>query len=322
MVTGLQSVKIQTGRDFVAGVIGAIPVHFLCPGRLLFVNQCAHFLSEQVEDSQIDFAGARQLIFDDRIRVEGIGMILMKYERVWQLIGLLVVRDIGGFAGNIGQRLPQSIDSGGSVKGGQGDVKPDISVVFAKISPRHRLAFLRRDTFLLLFLQSVNQIASQRITRAQDQPIAQAGIGRKFQKPTVFEQHSVWDNLDLALKDDRRWFRALSARTGRAAQRRIEELLATIGLEDATRRPAGLLAHGQKQRLEIGMLLAQDPRLLLLDEPVAGMTDEETERLAARGLLRGRGAADLGCGQGSVPVRADAGESATERGDAWRPLVV
>ena len=118
------------------------------------------------------------------------------------------------------------------------------------------------------------------LTRMSESAIAQAGIGRKFQKPTVFEQHSVWENLELALKADRRWWRSLAWRTSLDAARRIDELLATIRLEDEARRPAGLLAHGQKQRLEIGILLAQEPRLLLLDEPVAGMTDEETERLA------------------------------------------
>ncbi len=118
------------------------------------------------------------------------------------------------------------------------------------------------------------------LTRMSESAIAQAGIGRKFQKPTVFEQHTVWENLELALKGDRRWWRGLSWRTTLDEARRIDELLATIRLEDEATRSAGLLAHGQKQRLEIGILLAQEPRLLLLDEPVAGMTDEEAERLA------------------------------------------
>jgi urea transport system ATP-binding protein len=118
------------------------------------------------------------------------------------------------------------------------------------------------------------------LTRMTESAIAQAGIGRKFQKPTVFEHHTVWENLELALRADRRWWRSLAWRTSLDAARRIDELLATIRLEDEAQRPAGLLAHGQKQRLEIGILLAQEPRLLLLDEPVAGMTDEETERLA------------------------------------------
>jgi urea transport system ATP-binding protein len=127
------------------------------------------------------------------------------------------------------------------------------------------------------------------LTRMSESEIAQSGIGRKFQKPTVFEQHSVWENLELALKADRRWWRGLTARTSAPARRRIDELLGTIRLESEVKRPAGLLAHGQKQRLEIGILLAQEPRLLLLDEPVAGMTDEETERLAELlETLRGR----------------------------------
>ena len=132
----------------------------------------------------------------------------------------------------------------------------------------------RPDAGRVFYGQSID------LTRMKEPAIAQAGIGRKFQKPTVFEQHSVWDNLDLALKGDRRWFRALSRAhrpRGAAAHRGAPRHDRPRG---ATRRPAGLLAHGQKQRLEIGMLLAQDPRLLLLDEPVAGMTDEETERLA------------------------------------------
>ena len=141
----------------------------------------------------------------------------------------------------------------------------------------------RPDTGRVFFGQSID------LTRLREAEIAQAGIGRKFQKPTVFEQHSVWENLELAVKADRRWWRALSMRTPAATRGRIDELLATIRLEDQVTRPAGLLAHGQKQRLEIGMLLAQDPRLLLLDEPVAGMTDEETERLAELlETLRGR----------------------------------
>ena len=127
------------------------------------------------------------------------------------------------------------------------------------------------------------------LTRMSEPQIAQAGIGRKFQKPTVFEQHSVWENLELAVKSDRRWFKGITLRTPTSTRERIDELLATIRLEEAVSRPAGMLAHGQKQRLEIGMLLAQDPRLLLLDEPVAGMTDEETDRLAdLLETLRGR----------------------------------
>jgi len=119
--------------------------------------------------------------------------------------------------------------------------------------------------------------------------IAQAGVGRKFQKPTVYEQLSVFENLELALKADRGVRAALFHRLSGAQQARIDEVLGQIHLKDDWRRTAGLLSHGQKQWLEIGMLLMQDPKLLLLDEPVAGMTDEETERTAELFLtLEGR----------------------------------
>ena len=118
------------------------------------------------------------------------------------------------------------------------------------------------------------------LTRMNEPSIAQAGIGRKFQKPTVFEQHPVWENLELAMKTDKGWWASLRARLDREAQARIEETLALIGLESDARRLAGELSHGQKQRLEIGMLLMQQPALLLLDEPAAGMTDDETMQLA------------------------------------------
>ncbi len=110
--------------------------------------------------------------------------------------------------------------------------------------------------------------------------IAQAGIGRKFQKPTVFEALSVQQNLELALAGDRRVRHTLVTRLSGAQRDRLDELLVQVQLWDQADRSAGLLSHGQKQWLEIGMLLAQDPVLLLLDEPVAGMTDEETDRTA------------------------------------------
>ncbi len=122
------------------------------------------------------------------------------------------------------------------------------------------------------------------LTRLDEPAIAGLGIGRKFQKPTVFEPHTVWDNLLLALAGERGPRRALFARQTADERRRIEAILETTRLAEHRVRRAGDLSHGQKQWLEIGMLLAQEPRLLLVDEPVAGMTDAETEQTAA--LLR------------------------------------
>jgi urea transport system ATP-binding protein len=118
------------------------------------------------------------------------------------------------------------------------------------------------------------------LLRLKEQQVAQIGVGRKFQKPTVYEQLSVFENLELALKADRRVQASLFSRLSSAQLDRIGEILQLIHLKDEAQRTAGLLSHGQKQWLEIGMLLMQDPKLLLLDEPVAGMTDEETERTA------------------------------------------
>jgi urea transport system ATP-binding protein len=114
----------------------------------------------------------------------------------------------------------------------------------------------------------------------RENEIAQIGIGRKFQKPTVFEQLSVFENLELALKADRRARASVFFKLNSEQLDRIAEMLKLIHLKEQAQRTAGLLSHGQKQWLEIGMLLMQDPKLLLLDEPVAGMTDEETERTA------------------------------------------
>ena len=117
---------------------------------------------------------------------------------------------------------------------------------------------------------------SHDLTALDEAAIAELGIGRKFQTPTVFEMHSVEDNLLLALKADRRAFPTLLSRRGAAERERIDALLERVRLKDHRRRKASELSHGQKQWLEIGMLLAQEPKLLLVDEPAAGMTDQET----------------------------------------------
>jgi urea transport system ATP-binding protein len=110
--------------------------------------------------------------------------------------------------------------------------------------------------------------------------IAQAGIGRKFQKPTVFEQHTVFENVELAMAGDKTIWKWLYARTSKAQLERIDQVLETVGLIEKKQARAGVLSHGQKQWLEIGMLLIQEPQLLLVDEPVAGMTPQEVERTA------------------------------------------
>ena len=122
------------------------------------------------------------------------------------------------------------------------------------------------------------------LTKLDEADIANLGIGRKFQKPTVFESHTVEDNLLLALKLPRTARKTMFARTTRAQRDRIDEILTITRLTEHRDRPAADLSHGQKQWLEIGMLLAQDPKLLLVDEPVAGMTDAETAQTAI--LLR------------------------------------
>jgi len=118
------------------------------------------------------------------------------------------------------------------------------------------------------------------LLRHNEPEIASLGIGRKFQKPTVFEQLSVFENLELALKTHKGVTSSLFFRLDSMQSDRLAEILHTIHLADSVARMAGNLSHGQKQWLEIGMLLMQDPKLLLLDEPVAGMTDEETARTA------------------------------------------
>lgn len=118
------------------------------------------------------------------------------------------------------------------------------------------------------------------LTRRDEAEIAQLGIGRKFQKPTVFESHTVWDNLELALNRKRGVFATLFYRMTPEDNARIEEILSTVRLSNRRNDLAASLSHGQKQWLEIGMLLAQEPELLLVDEPVAGMTDAETTETA------------------------------------------
>ena len=130
----------------------------------------------------------------------------------------------------------------------------------------------RPDEGTVFFGQTID------LTRLSEPEIAHIGIGRKFQKPTIFENHTVFENLELAMKTDKRVWRSLLALLDSAAGDRIAETLDLIRLSTHADRLAGLLSHGQKQWLEIGMLLMQEPKLLLLDEPVAGMTDEETER--------------------------------------------
>jgi urea transport system ATP-binding protein len=132
----------------------------------------------------------------------------------------------------------------------------------------------RPDTGTVFFGQTLD------LTKLNEPAIAQVGIGRKFQKPSVFEHHSVFENLELAIKTDKGIWHSLFGKLTSEQSDRIAEILDTIQLTDKIHTRAGLLSHGQKQWLEIGMLLAQEPKLLMLDEPVAGMTDHETERTA------------------------------------------
>ena len=118
------------------------------------------------------------------------------------------------------------------------------------------------------------------LTRLSECRIAELGIGRKFQRPTVFQGHTVFENCELALRGNKGVFHSLFARLSKTQRERIEEVLQIIGLTEQRHRLAGLLAHGQKQWLEIGMLLCQNPKVLFIDEPVAGMTQPEMERTA------------------------------------------
>jgi urea transport system ATP-binding protein len=140
-----------------------------------------------------------------------------------------------------------------------------MDVVTGRTRPDHGSAWFGRDIDLLAL---------------SEPEIAQAGIGRKFQKPTVFEHMTVFDNLELALAGDKSFWTTLLARMTAAQREHIDEVLEIVGLDSVRAVQAGTLSHGQKQWLEIGMLLMQQPDLLLVDEPVAGMTPQETERTA------------------------------------------
>ena len=118
------------------------------------------------------------------------------------------------------------------------------------------------------------------LTRMNEYEIADAGIGRKFQKPTIFPEHSVFQNLELAMHMNKSVWSSLRHKLSSEQQDQIEDVMNTIGLKENYNQHAGALSHGQKQWLEIGMLLTQNPRLLLVDEPVAGMTHQEIERTA------------------------------------------
>lgn len=132
----------------------------------------------------------------------------------------------------------------------------------------------RPDSGSAWFGQQIN------LLRLDEPEIAAAGIGRKFQKPTVFEEHAVHDNLELAMSGNKSVWATLTARLNSEQQDRIEDTAKLIGLSQCLKLRAGALSHGQKQWLEIGMLLMQNPKLLLIDEPVAGMTTQEMERTA------------------------------------------
>ncbi|MDY0052757.1 MAG: urea ABC transporter ATP-binding protein UrtD [Aliarcobacter sp.] len=132
----------------------------------------------------------------------------------------------------------------------------------------------RPDSGSVIFGHSVDLLT-------MDEPsIAQIGVGRKFQKPTVFQNHTVFENLELAMKDDKRFFKILFSKLRSEQKDKIEETMKLIGLKELYNMEAGILSHGQKQWLEIGMLIMQEPKLLLVDEPVAGMTPQEVEKTA------------------------------------------
>jgi urea transport system ATP-binding protein len=132
----------------------------------------------------------------------------------------------------------------------------------------------RPDSGSVYFGQNIN------LLEYSESEIAQLGIGRKFQKPTVFENHSVFENLELAMAGNKGVWSTLTARLRPEDIDRIDAILLRSGLADLKRQPAALLSHGQKQWLEIAMLVVQEPRLLLVDEPVSGMTHQEMDKTA------------------------------------------
>ena len=132
----------------------------------------------------------------------------------------------------------------------------------------------RPDVGTVFFGQTID------LLKLDEPAIATAGVCRKFQKPSVFDRLSVFENLELAMHTDKRVWPTLFAKLGGEQRDRIGEVLATIGLAEHRNFRAGALSHGQKQWLEIGMLLMQEPKVLLVDEPVAGMTHQEMERTA------------------------------------------
>ena len=132
----------------------------------------------------------------------------------------------------------------------------------------------RPDQGLVYFGQTMN------LTQMSEHEIASAGIGRKFQKPTIFPEHSVFQNLELSMACDKGVMASLFFTLSGEQQDRIDEVLKTIGLSEQRHLRAAQLSHGQKQWLEIGMLVIQQPRVLLVDEPIAGMTQQEAERTA------------------------------------------
>jgi urea transport system ATP-binding protein len=138
-----------------------------------------------------------------------------------------------------------------------------IDVISGKVKPTSGRVVFARDIDL---------------DQLRDYEISNLGIGRKFQTPTVFEKHTVRENLELSLRGNRGVWATLFSKLGASDREKIDSTLARVGLQDRAGWKAGLLSHGQKQWLEIGMLMMQDPKLLLLDEPVAGMSDEETAK--------------------------------------------